>query len=435
MIGSQKKLSPDQVRTEIVAGITSFMATMYIIVVNPNILSQAGIPFSAACTATVMVSFISTFLMGALAKNPIVVAPGMGLNAFFTFTIVLGGGHDWKTALGAVFISGVIFLLITLFKLREYLANAIPETLRYAIAAGIGLFIAFIGLKNAGIIVKHPVTLVTLGPANYSMAVFFIGLILTGYLYTKKIKAALFLGIVTTTVLSLPAGRWIGSEYLVRPAPGATWIAAPDFSTFFALDVLGALKLSLIPFILSFVFTDLFDSLSTFIGVAEAGNLKDKQGNPKNLGPSLLVDSISTTISGLFGSSPGTSYIESASGISAGGKTGLTAIVAAALFLPFLFLSPMIGMVPALATAPALVLVGVFMMSPIIKIKWKNIDDGIPAFLSIIMIPLTFSISNGIIAGILTWSLLKALLGKKEDLNFPLLIIAIIALIMGIWGH
>ena len=413
--------------TEILAGISSFLATAYIIVVNPSILSQTGMPFSAVLTATILVSFFSSFMMGLYAKNPILVAPGMGLNAFFTFTAVLTDKLSWQVALGTVFWSGIFFLLLSAFNIRSYIVKAIPKPLRYAIASGIGLFITLIGFANAKFIVPHPATMVGLGQLNASTLTFVAGLFITVILLIRKVKGSILIGIVFTSLLAWPIGRWWGGTEAIITINSI--IAKPDFGLLFQLDLVNSLKWSLAPIILAFVFTDMFDSLSTFVGLAEASNLLDENGEPKNIRRSLLVDAFSTTIAGLTGSSPGTAYIESAVGIEQGGKTGLTAMVGAVLFLPFLFLSPLISTVPAIATAPALVLVGVFMMKPVVKINWHELHEAFPAFLAMVLIPFTYSITQGIIWGFLSWTALHIATGKIKEISLALWIINVFAIL------
>lgn len=408
-------------QTEILAGIATFLATAYIIVVNPAILSQTGMPFSAVLTATVLVCFFSSLLMGLYAKNPIVVAPGMGLNAFFTYTAVIGMGVPWQTALGAVFWSGIFFLLLSIFNIRTYIVKAIPKPLRYAIAAGIGLFITLIGLVNGGFIVKNEATLVGHAPLNISVIIFISGVLLTAILLVRKIKGAILIGIVVTTLLAAGIGRWWNAGSTVVDFKGV--FAAPDFSLVGKLDLIGSLQWSVLPVIFAFVFTDLFDSLSTLVGVAEAGNLLDENGDPRNIKKALITDAMATTMAGIAGSSPGTAYIESAVGIEQGGRTGLTAIVAALLFLPFLFLAPLLSMIPSMATAPALVLVGAFMLRPVTKINWQLSDEAIPAFIAMAAIPFTYSITQGIIWGFLSWTVIKFFAGKRKEVSWALLII------------
>lgn len=414
------------IKTELIAGMTSFLATMYIVIVNPNLLQQAGMSFNAVLAATVLVCAFSSIMMGLYANNPIVIAPGMGLNAFFTFTVVIGMHVKPSVALGAVFWSGIVFLILSIFNIRTYIVKAIPKQLRYAVSSGIGLFITFIGLKNSSFIVSNPATYIGLGKMDPVTVTFIVGLLLTSFLLIKKIKGALIIGIVATTVLAIPIGRIWGTWL----QPQVAWqgiVAMPDFSLVMRLDLLESLKFAIWPVIFAFLFTDMFDSLSTFVGVAEAADLFDEDGEPRNIKKSLIVDAVATTISGLLGTSPGTSYIESATGIEEGGRTGLTAVVAGLLFLPFMFFSPILKVVPSIATAPALVLVGVFMMKPITRIHWDELDDAIPAFLAMILIPFTFSITQGIIWGFISWTVLKLAIGKYKEVPPMLIIIDLFA--------
>lgn len=418
--------------TEIIAGISSFLATSYIIVVNPSILQQAGMPFSGVLTATVIVCFFSSLMMGLYARNPILVAPGMGLNAFFTFSAVIGMQVPWPVALGAVFWSGILFLLLSVFNIRTYIVRAIPRPMRYAIAAGIGLFITLIGFVNAGFIVQRPGTIIGIGRLNPVMLTFLAGLLFTAIMVVKKVKGGLLLGILFTTLAAWPLGRW----WYTGAQPLINWqglFAAPDFSLLFSLDIVRSLQLSVLPVIFAFVFTDMFDSLSTLVGLAEAADLMDENGEPRNIKRALVTDAVATTIAGLAGSSPGTAYIESAVGIEAGGRTGLTAVVGALLFLPFLFMAPLLSVVPAIATAPALVLVGVFMVRPVTKINWGQMNEAIPAFLAMVLIPFTYSITQGIIWGFLSWTALQVISGKGRTISPALWAIdafAILALVL-----
>jgi len=409
------------VQTEVLAGTATFLATAYIVVVNPSILSKTGMPFNAVLTATVIVCFFSSLLMGLYAKNPIVVAPGMGLNAFFTYTAVLGMGVPWQTALGAVFWSGILFLLLSVFNIRTYIVKAIPRPLRYALAAGIGLFITLIGLVNGGFVIKNDSTIIGHAPNSPSLVIFVTGLFLTAILLVKRVKGAIIIGIIVTTILAYGIGRWWNEGVTIVNFKG--FFAAPDFSLVGKLDPWGSLKLSVLPVIFAFVFTDLFDSLSTLVGVAEAGNLLDENGDPRNIKKALITDSLATLIAGIAGSSPGTAYIESAVGVEQGGRTGLTAVVAALLFLPFLFLAPLLSMIPSIATATALVLVGAFMLRPVTRINWQQSDEAIPAFIGMVVIPFTYSITQGIIWGFLSWTVMKLAAGKKKEITWTLLVI------------
>jgi len=420
-------------KTEILAGITVFLAMGYIVIVNPIILGQAGLPQSGVATATILITVFSSILMGVYAKNPIAVAPGMGLNAYFTFSVVKGMNVTPEVALGTVFWSGVFFVILSASNIRSKIVEAIPKQLRYAVSCGIGLFIAVIGFVNAGFVVASPATLITQGALNAKTITFMLGLFLTSFFLVKKIPGGTLLGIITTTVLAIPIGRFWGSEVIVSSF--SKIISMPDFSLFLKLELLESLKLVYVPVIFSFLFTDMFDSLSTFMGVAEAGNLLDKEGNPRNLKKSLLADAISTLISGILGSSSGTSYIESAAGVNAGGRTGLVAVVAGLCFVPLLFFSPLLSLVPSLATAPVLVLVGVFMMVPITKINWYSLDDAVPAFLAAILIPMTYSITNGIVWGMLSFLVLKVLSKKYHEVNLGLVGVCILSVIALYLGH
>ena len=425
----QATLKKANVRTEVLAGVSTFLATMYIIVVNPAILSQAGLPFSGVLTATVLLSFFCSLMMGLYARNPIVVAPGMGLNAFFTFTAVKGLGIRPEVALGAVFWAGVLFLILSLLNVRSALVRIIPLPLRYAVSAGIGLFITLIGFENAHFIVANPATLVSIAPLSDPIVLTFTGgLLLTAVLVVRNVPGAIIIGIVLTTLAAWPVGRYWGDASAVNFGQKTLvnfggLVAAPDFSLIGKLDLVGSLQWSLWPVIFAFAFTDLFDSLSTFVGVAEAGGLHDDTGQPRHLNRSLLTDAVASTLAGVLGSSPGTAYIESAVGIAQGGRTGLTAVVAGCCFLPFLFLSPLLSVIPAIATAPALVLVGAFMIRPITRIAWTQLDDALPAFLALVLIPFSYSITQGLIWGFLSWTVIKLAVGKPREVPPGLLLV------------
>lgn len=428
----QLKRNNTNIKTEVIAGISSFLATAYIIVVNPTILAQAGMPFSGVLTATVLVAFFSSLMMGLYARNPVLVAPGMGLNAFFTFSAVLGMGISWQVALGAVFWSGIVFLILSVFNIRTLIVRAIPRPLRFAIAAGIGLFITLVGLINAEFIVANPATVIGVGDMTPALLTFLAGLLVTSLMVVHNVKGGILLGILFTTLAAYPLGRWWATDL----APIINWqgvLSTPDFSLLLQLDLVNSFQLAIVPVIFAFVFTDMFDSISTFVGLAEAADLMDEHGEPRNIQRSLTTDAVATTLAGLVGSSPGTAYVESAVGIEAGGRTGLTAVVGGMLFLPFLFLAPLLSMIPAIATAPALVLVGAFMVRPIIKIDWYKMDEAIPAFLAMALIPFTYSITQGIIWGFLSWTALKVATGKRKEVSLALWIIdffAILALLL-----
>lgn len=412
---------------ELIAGATTFIASAYIIVVNPAILSQAGMAYEAVLTATILVCVFSSLMMGLYAKNPILVAPGMGINAYFTYAIVLKQHIPVETALGAVFWSGVIFWLLSVFRIRNMILRAIPASVRLGSAAGIGLFIALIGFFNAGfIVVKTP--FIGLGALNAITLTFVAGLALAATLAVKKIPGALILSMLLTTLLAYPIGRWYGDASSVnfgnpQLVSLQQWFSAPDFSLVFKLDLLGALHWSVLPAAFGLLFTDMFDSISTFVGVAEAGRMKDANGEPRRMEQSMIADSYATMFSGLFGSSPGTAYIESAAGVEAGGRTGLTAVFAGLLFVPFLFVAPLAKWVPAIATAPVLVIVGVYMMSVAARIAWDDCVEAIPAFIAMALIPLTYSITQGLIWGLLMYTVVKLATGRIRELPMTLWII------------
>ena len=414
-------MTPTSVRTEAIAGVTTFFTMAYIVVVNPSILSTpgTGIAFSGALTATVLICFTMTLLMGLYAKLPFAVAPGMGINAFFTFTIILTQGVWWQVALGIVFWAGVLFLLISVTPVRETIAKAIPSELRIGTAAGIGIFLTFIGFKNAGLITGDPVTLVRLGQLDDRTLISIIGMGVIVFLMIRGSSLAYLAGIFVVTLLALLLGH--------IPAP-PQFFSAPDFHTvFLKLDILGALKLSLLPAIIAILFTDLFDSISTFMGVSHAAGLLDEEGNPKNLRKGLIVDSVATFGAGLAGTSSGTAYIESISGINAGGRTGLTSVFTALCFLPCFFLAPLAGMVPPHATAPVLVLVGATMFKSVAQINFAKIEEGLPAFLTIILIPLTFSITQGILWGFIAHVGLYLVVGRRREIHPVMYVLALIA--------
>jgi len=396
---------------EIVAGVTTFLTMAYIVVVNPTILSSpgTGIPFSGALTATVLVCFTMTLLMGAYARLPFGVAPGMGLNAYFTYTLIINGGVPWPVALGIIFWAGVAFLLVSATPLRERVAMAIPAALRSATAAGIGLLLTFIGLQNAGFVAANPATLVGVGPLDHRALFTLAALIISVWLARRDNPFAYLAGIAFVT-----AGSWIAG-YVTPPA---AWFSAPDFSSvFLKLDILGALQLALVPAIITVMLTDLFDSLSTFIGVAQAANLVDDNGEPKNLRQGLVVDAFATFGAALFGSSSGTAYVESIAGIRMGGRTGTTAIVTAVCFLPCLFIAPIASAIPVYATSAVLILVGVSMFQAVTRVPFDRLEIAVPAFATLILIPLTFSITQGILWGFILHAALHVVVGRARDVT------------------
>lgn len=401
---------PRDWRTEALAGATTFFTMAYIVVVNPAVLSGSGtgMPFAGVLTATVLLSFTMTLLMGLYADLPFAVAPGMGINAFFAYSVVLGRGVPWPTALGAVFWAGILFVVVSVTPLRARVAEAIPEDLRAASAAGIGLFLAFIGLKNAGVVVADPATLVRLGTLDRRIALSLAGALLTLRLMRRKNPFAFLAGIFSVTATAWASGLVAAPETLVSP---------PDFSSvLLKLDLRASLSPALWGTVAAILFTDLFDSISTFVGVAHATGLVDAQGRPKNLEKGLLVDAFATLGAGLAGTSSGTAFIESVSGIEMGGRTGLTSVFTALCFLPCFFLGPLAAMVPPYATAPTLVIVGALMFRSIRRVSFERLEDSIPAFLTVALIPLTFSITQGLLWGFVTHAALYALSGRRREL-------------------
>lgn len=414
--------SGSTIRTEVIAGLTTFLAASYVIVVNPAIIADAGVPFSAGVTATVLVSFISSCAMGLYARSPILVAPGMGINALFTYTIVLGGHVPLPVALGCTFLAGLIFTVLAFFDLRSLLIAAIPDALKYGVACGIGLFLALLGLINAKFVVTDPTTIVGIGRFDPVILTFLAGLLLTMAFVIRKVPGALMAGVIATTLLAIPIGRWYGdgSAYSAGADKVATLVnwtglfAAPDFSFIGRIDILGACRLGYLPLIFVLVYTNFIEALSTFLALAEAGALKDADGLPRYMTQSMHVDAISSLISAPLGTSPATAYLESAAGIAQGGRTGLVAVICGLLFLPFLFLSPLLSLVPSIATAPALVMVGVFMIECIGKIDWRDLEEALPGFLAILLIPLSYSITLGISLAFIAYVLLKLINGKAR---------------------
>ena len=399
---------------DVIGGVTTFFTMAYIVVVNPAILSTpgTGMPFSGALTATVLIASSMTLLMGLYARLPFAVAPGMGLNAFFAFTIVLQNKVPWRTALGMVFWAGVLFLLVSMTPLRERIALAIPPALRKAAAAGIGLLLTFIGLRNAGLIVGDPATLVRMGTLDHRAAFLLIGMLVAAALLRRNNPLAFLTAIFTVTALAWTLGYAKSPEHAV---------SAPDFSSaLLALDIRGALKPALLPAIVAVFFTDLFDSLSTFIGVASAAGLTDADGRPINLRRGLIVDAVATLTSGLAGTSPGTAYVESIAGIRMGGRSGRASVVTALCFVPCFFLAPLASAVPGYATAAVLVLVGVAMFQSIATIDFSSIEDALPAFVTVVLIPLTLSITQGILWGFLLHALLYTVAGRWREVGATL---------------
>lgn len=416
------------VRTEIVAGITTFMTMAYILAVNPGILSAAGLPAGGVFTATALASFIAIVLMALLANLPIALAPGMGLNAFFAFSVVLGMGYPWQLALTAVFLEGIVFILMSFFNIREAIVASIPKNIKNAVSVGIGLFIAFIGLQNAGIIVKNDTTLVSLGNITSGPALLaIIGLLFTGILLAYKVKGALLIGIIATTILGIPFGvTKMPENFSPVSSPAAPLLFQFQFDKVFTLDFF-------IVFF-TFLFVDIFDTIGTLVGVTTQAGLINKDGTIPKVKQALLADAVGTVAGACLGTSTVTSYVESASGVAEGGRTGLTSLTTGVLFLISLFFAPIFLLVPGAATAPALIIVGLFMMAPIKEIELGDYTEAIPAYLTILMMPLTYSIAEGLVFGMISYVVIKAFAGKLKDIPVVTWIVALFFILKHILG-
>lgn len=411
------------VKTEVLAGLTTFIALAYIIFVNPNILSEAGIPKEAAIASTIWIAALSTMVMGVFANYPVALAPGMGLNAFFAYYVCGTLGLHWTVALGAVFFSGVLFLILTVSHVRQAIINAVPQNLRVAIGVGIGLFIAFIGLKGTGLIIPDKATFIGLGHVTQPTTLLSLfGLILTGALMARKVQGSILIGIVATTLLSMvlgysPVPHGIGDVISTTlPHMG---------ETFGKLDIAGAWNYGIVSIIFTFTVVELFDNMGTLIGLTSKAKLIKPNGEIENLDRALTTDAVGTICSSIFGTSTVTSYIESAAGIAAGGKTGLTAVTVSICFLIALLFAPLVGLVPGFATAPPLILVGALMMSEVGKINFVDFSDGLPAFLTIIMMPLTGSIANGFAFGFVSYVFMKTAVGKYKEISWIMWLVSI----------
>ncbi|MGM0784319.1 MAG: NCS2 family permease [Pseudomonadota bacterium] len=421
LIDNQFKLTEHNtsVKTEVIAGITTFLTMAYIIFVNPSILSQTGMDSGAVFVATCLAAAFGCLIMGLWANYPIAQAPGMGLNAFFTYGVVMGMGYSWEAALGAVFFSGFIFFLLSVFKVREWIIHSIPLSLRLGIAAGIGLFLAMIALQNAGIVVANDATFVALGDLSEPAAIYallgFFAITAMAYL---KITGAVMIGILAISVLGMLLGH---NEF------GGLMSMPPSLApTFMALDLAGALDIAMLSVIFAFLFVDLFDTSGTLVGVAQRGGLLDKDGKLPRLNRAMMSDSSASMAGALLGTSTTTSYIESAAGIASGGRTGLTAVVVAILFLVSLFFAPLAGSIPAYATAGALLYVAVLMAGSLAHANWEDPTDAAPVLIAALAMPLTFSIAEGIALGFISYAAIKALSGRFRDLNPAVVVLAVL---------
>ena len=407
------------VKIELIAGLTTFVTIAYIIFVNPNVMAAAGLDHGAAFVATCLGAALGCLLMGFYANWPVGLAPGMGLNAFFTYTVVGEMGYTWQVALGAVFLSGILFMIMSLSRIREWLLNSIPMSLRFAMGAGVGLFLGLIGLKTAGIVVDSPATLVTMGsfgePSALLAAICFL---LIAVLSHRNVFGAILLSMLIVTGIGWSMGLVeYGGVVSLPPSLAPTWLA---------MDIAGALNVGMISVVLAFLFVNMFDTAGTLMGVAHRANLVDENGKIENLSKSLKADSTSSVLGSFVGCPPVTSYVESASGVAAGGRTGLTAVTVGVLFLLATFFAPLAGMIPAYATSGALIYVAMLMMSGMAHIDWKDITDTIPAIITVVMMPLTFSIANGIALGFVTYATLKLLTGQRKKVSVSLYVLCVI---------
>ena len=420
------------VRTEIIAGFTTFLTMAYIVVVNPVILGEAGMPVAGVAAATCLAAGFGSILMGLISNYPIALAPGMGLNAYFTYTVVKGMGLPWQTALGCVFISGVAFLLLTVAGIRQLIISAVPRSLFAAVGGGVGLFIAFIGLADAGVIVAKPGTMVGLGNlTSPTAAISLLGLVVIASLQTRGVKGAMLIGIVLTAAVAWMFG-------LAHFAPGAYTLRDLSSAAFkldipAALNLKGGIGLSLIEIIFVFLFVDLFDNVGTLVAVTKRAGLVATDGSIPRLNRILLADAASMATGALVGTSPVTSYIESAAGVAVGGRTGLTSVVVGLLFFCTLFFAPLVQAIPAAATAPALVLVGALMMGALAEVEWSDPGAAIPAFLTVIMIPLSYSIANGLAFGITSHAVLMLVRGKARMRDWLVYVLAALCVIRFIY--
>lgn len=415
------KSAETTVHKEFIAGFTTFMTMAYILAVNPSILGETGMDKGALFTATAIASIIGTLLMALLANLPFALAPGMGLNAFFSFTVVLGMGYSWQTALTAVFVEGIIFIILSLFNLREVIINSIPISLKHAISVGIGMFIALIGLKNSGIVVSNSATIVSLGDlTDHSVWIAISGLLIISFFLIFKIRGAVLLGILGASIVALILGVAVIPESGIFSLP-------PSLSPIaFQLEFDKLLKPEILLVVFTFLFVDIFDTVGTLVGVCSKANMLDKQGRVPKAKQALLSDAIATAAGALLGTSTVTTYVESAAGISEGGKTGLTSVFVALFFMLAMFFSPLFLIVPQAATSPALIIVGLFMISPVTKVDLEDYSESIPAFLTIIIMPLAYSISEGIAFGVTSYVIINLITGKTKNISVVLIILAVL---------
>lgn len=411
------------VKTEVLAGITTFMTMAYILAVNPLILSDAGMDPGGVFTATAVSAAIATLMMALYAKHPFGLAPGMGLNAFFAYTVVLNMGKSWQFALTAVLLEGIIFILLSAVNVREKIFESIPVSLKNAVSVGIGLFIAFIGLDGAGIIQAGDGTLLGLGDLTARPAILaIIGILLIGFLYAKNVKGALLIGIIVSTIIGIPLGVTSLPEgfYIVSMPPSVSKVAFQ----FVGFDEIFSMEMLVVMF--TFLFVDIFDTVGTLAGVASKANLLNEKGQLPRVGKALMADAVGTVAGACLGTSTVTTFVESAAGVAEGGRTGLTALSTAIMFILALFFAPLFTIIPSAATAPALIIVGLFMMSPIKNINLEDFTEAIPAFLTIVMMPFAYSIAEGIVFGMISYTVLKAITGRSKEVSLTMWILSIV---------
>ena len=408
------------VRTEIVAGVTTFLTMSYILAVNPTMFGELdGMPVGSVFTSTALAAIVGCLAMAFVGKLPFGLAPGMGLNAFFVYSVCMGMGYSWQFALTAVLIEGLIFIVLTLTNLREAIVNAIPMSLRNAIGAGIGLFIAFIGLKSAGVVVADGATLVALGDVTSGSALLaFIGLVITGFMYSRNVPGAILLGIIITMVIGIPLGVTEFKGIVSAPESIAPIFCQFEFDQIFSIDMLVV--------VFTFFFIDMFDTVGTLVGVCTKAKMLDKNGNIYRVKQAFMADSIATTVGAMLGTSTTTTYVESAAGVAQGGRSGLTALVVGGCFVIAMFFSPLFLSIPSAATAPALVIVGLLMVEQIKNVDFDDFSESIPAFVCMLMMPLTYSISNGILIGMITYVLMNMICGKFKKLSPAMYILAVL---------
>lgn len=420
------------VRTEFIAGLATFMTMAYIIFVNPSILADAGIPAEGVFVATILAAVLGTLCMALITNYPFALASGMGLNAFFAYTLVGQMGLSWQVALGLVFIEGILFIILSVLPVREKIVNAIPMTIKTGISAGIGLFIAFIGLQKAGLTVDNPETLVELGKIGTGPFIALAGLIIIGILQSRKVKGSILYGIIASTILAFILNVEVSPGVPIRESYQGI-VALPNFAPWkeilFKLDLRGALQIGAIGAMISLLFVDMFDTVGTVVGVAQQADYLDEKGELPKAGKVLLADAIGTTGGALFGTSTVTTYVESAAGVGAGGRTGLTGVFVSLFFILALFFQPLVSLIPAVATAPALIIVGAMMITNMAKLDWNDFTEVFPAFITMVFMPFTYSIANGIALGFIVYPFVKLATGKGKEVHWLVYVLGVFSVL------